>query len=177
MRRVAGHDLTDFGCTFKIYDAKLIRAFHLGPLKPWRTAYIFSRAGSSKEVPISHHPRRYGESGWTLRKLSEFYMDHLVGVSQRPFQIISLFCVALAGVFFLRIVSAWLIPISVLPEITPGILLNALVLNLLILLAVLSGIGEYVIRNFLALQRYPAYVIREIHQKLPCVPPESDTGP
>jgi dolichol-phosphate mannosyltransferase len=170
MRKVAGHALTDFGCTFKIFDAKLIRAFDLGPRKPWRTAYIFSRAATCKEVPISHHPRRYGESGWTLRKLFAFYMDHLVGVSERPFQLISLFCIAMAGVFFLRIALAWVVPLTVLPEITPGILLNALVLNLLILLAVLSGIGEYVIRNFLALQSYPSYVIREIHQKSPNAP-------
>ena len=33
------------------------------------------------------------------------------------------------------------------------------------ILGVLSAIGEYVMRNFLVLQRYPAYVVREVHQK------------
>ena len=165
MRKVAGHELSDFGCTYKIYDAKLVRAFEFGPFKPWRTAYVFSRAGSCEEVPVNHHPRRYGESGWTFRKLLAFYMDHLVGVSERPFQLISAVCLFLALLFLVRIFSAWLVPVSILPEVTLGMVLNAIALNLVILLGVLATIGEYVMRNFLIAQRYPAYVIKKVHQK------------
>ena len=165
MRRVARHDLTDFGCTFKIYDAELVRAFELGPFKIFRTAYVFSRAGRVKEVPVTHHERRYGRSGWTFRKLFAFYMDHLVGLSERPFQLLSLACLLLAGVFGVRLLAAWAVPLSILPEVTPGLILNAIVINLLLLLGVLSLIGEYVMRNFLMLQRYPGYVVRELRQK------------
>ena len=164
MRRVARHKLRDFGCTFKIYDANLVRAFELGPFKPWVTAYIFSRAQSCKEVPVSHHARKYGESGWTLRKLVSFYMDHLVGLSERPFQWMSAFCLAFAFLFLVRIAFAWTVPLTVLPEVTSGMILNAIAFGLLITLAVLSAIGEYVMRSFLMAQKYPAYVVREMHQ-------------
>ena len=149
MRRVARHDLTDFGCTFKIF----------------RTAYVFSRAGRVKEVPVTHHERRYGRSGWTFRKLFAFYMDHLVGLSERPFQLLSLSCLLLAGLFGLRLLASWPVPLSILAEVTPGLILNVIVLGLLLLLGVLSLIGEYVMRNFLMLQRYPGYVVRELRQK------------
>jgi len=167
MRRVAQHDLTDFGCTYKIYDAKLVRAFEFGPFKPWRTAYVFARAGRVAEVPISHHERRYGESGWTFRKLFGFYMDHLVGISERPFQWISLICLAVALLIALRIASAWLVPISILPEVTPGMILNSIAVGFLVVLSVLAAIGEYVMRNFLMTQRYPGYVIRTLHHRDP----------
>jgi glycosyltransferase involved in cell wall biosynthesis len=167
MRKVARHDISDFGCTYKIYDAKLVRAFEFGPFKPWRTAYVFARAQRCVEVPVSHHPRRFGESGWTFRGLFGVYMDHLVGISERPFQLMSLVCFAFAALFALRISLAWVVPVSILPEVTTGVILNALALSLLVLLSVLAAIGEYVMRNFLMSQRYPGYVIREIHEKGP----------
>lgn len=167
MRRVARHNLRDFGCTFKIYDARLVRAFELGPFKPWVTAYIFSRARSCKEIPITHHPRKYGKSGWTFRKLVSFYMDHLVGLSERPFQWMSALCLAFAFLFLVRIGLAWAVPVTVLPEVTQGMILNAIALSLLVTLAVLSAVGEYVMRSFLMAQKYPAYVVREIHQDPP----------
>lgn len=165
MRRVAGHKLRDFGCTFKIYDARLIRAFELGPFKPWVTAYIFSRAQTCKEIPVTHHERKYGKSGWTFRKLVSFYMDHLVGLSERPFQWMSAICLGFAFLFFLRIGFAFAVPVTVLPEVTTGMILNAIAFSLLVTLGVLSAIGEYVMRSFLMAQKYPAYIVREIHQK------------
>ena len=74
-------------------------------------------------------------------------------------------CLLLAGAFGVRLLAAWTVPLSILPEVTPGLILNAIAINLLLLLGVLSLVGEYVMRSFLVLQQYPAYVIREIHQK------------
>lgn len=165
MRKVSGHKITDFGCTFKIYDGRLIRAFDFGPFKQFQTAYVYSRAQKVKEVPVSHRPRKYGKSGWTLRSLFAFHMDNVVGVSRRPFQFLSLLCITFAFVFFVRITLAWLIPFSILPNVTPGLILNVVMFHLLLTLAVLSAVGEYVIRNFIVLQRYPIYIIREIYKK------------
>ena len=165
MRRIARHDLHDFGCTYKIYDAKLIRAFEFGPFKTFRTAYIFARAGRCKEVPVTHSERKHGSSGWSIGQLSSFYLDHLVGLSSRPFQALSLFCILLAIVFTARILLAWTVEFSVLPQVTPGLLLNVAVLQFLVTIGALAVIGEYVLRNFGALQRFPQYVIRELRQK------------
>lgn len=165
MRKVSGHDIKDFGCTFKIYDGGLIRAFEFGPFKKFQTAFVYSRARSSCEVPITHRPRKYGKSGWTFSSLFSFVMDNIVGVSQRPFQILSFLCVIAALIFFIRIICAWFVPFSILPEVTPGLILNALLCHLLITLATLSAVGEYVIRNFTSLQAYPTYIIRSLYKK------------
>jgi len=166
MRKVSGHAISDFGCTFKVYDGRLIRAFEFGPLKRFQTAYVYSRAQKTKEVPVTHKPRKYGTSGWTFRSLSSFMMDNVVGMSRRPFQMLSALCFTAAGLFFVRTALAWLVPLSILPEITPGLIMNVIVIQFVITLGVLAAIGEYVIRNFTAMQAYPAYIVREKHQKL-----------
>lgn len=165
VKKVSGHNITDFGCTFKIYHGRLIRAFELGPFKQFQTAYVYAKAQTLKEVPITHSARKYGKSGWTFRKLFAFHMDNVVGISRRPFQILSAICLASAFLFFARIVTAWFIPFSILKEVTLGLVLNMVVFTLLMLLAVLCAVGEYVIRNFIFLQRCPIYIVREIHKK------------
>lgn len=165
MRKVSGHKISDFGCTFKVYDGRLIRAFEFGPYKQFQTAYVYSRAKTCREIPITHHPRKYGKSGWTFKSLYSFLMDNLVGMSHRPFQWLSLICLLFAGVFSLRVILAWFLPFSILPEVRPGLILNVILLHLLITLSVLVAIGEYTIRNHSALQNYPLYIIREIHKQ------------
>lgn len=167
MRRVSGHSLTDFGCTFKIYDGRLVRAFDFGPYRPWRTAYVFAHAQNVKEIPITHRARKYGKSGWTFRKLSEFLMDHAVGMSKRPFQLISAACMLVGAALALRIALSYIVDFSVLPTITPGFQLNTLLVGFLLTLGVLTLIGEYVIRNFGILQNDPIYVVRTRFQKAP----------
>jgi len=165
MRKVSGHNISDFGCTFKIYNGSLIRAFEFGPYKSFQTAYVYSKAQKVKEVPVSHHPRPVGKSGWSVKRLFSFHIDNMIGMSQRPFQWLSVLCFIFACLFAIRIILAWIVPFSILPEITPGMLLNLLILNLLIILSVMAAIGEYVIRNYIMLQKYPIYIIRKIYQK------------
>ena len=165
MKKISESDFTDFGCTFKIIDAKLIKSFDLGPYKIIHLPKIISKAQKCVEIEVNHHPRKYGKSGWTFRKLFAYNMDNMVCLSQRPFQILSSLCSIFAILFFVRIALAWLFDFSVLQTITPGLILNAIIISLLITISVLCLIGEFVIRNFITSQKYPAYVIRVIFQK------------
>lgn len=167
MRRVSRHPVRDFGCTFKIYSGTLVRAFEFGPFKPWTAVFVFSRARDVVEVPVSHRPRPYGKSGWTVKKLTAYFFDNLVGISRRPFQLLALLCLVFAGFLFLRVVLSRVLQFTILPTVTTGLLLNAIALHLLVTLAVLATIGEYVIRNFINLQRYPAYVVRTVQRREP----------
>lgn len=162
MRKASGRSLRDFGCTFKIYDGRLVRAFEFGPFKPWRLVPVLSMAQRIAEIPITHHPRPYGKSGWTLRKLFAYNMEHVMLLSQRPFQILAGACGLFAAIFGLRIAFGWVLPFSILPRVTTGLLLNFMVFSLLVTTTILAAVGEFVIRNFVVLQRTPAYAIREI---------------
>ena len=165
MRKASGTRLRDFGCTFKIFDMRLVRGFEFGPFKPWRVVPVIAHAVRIAEVPVSHHRRQFGKSGWTFKKLFAYNMENMVNVSERPFQILGILCLAIAVVGILRLAIEIFIPIKILPVVTPGLLLNILVIGFLIIISVLAAIGEFTIRNFIKMQNSPAFVIKEIYKR------------
>ena len=163
MRKASKSNLRDFGCTYKIYNGQLVCGFEFGPFKPWRPVPVISHAQRIAEVPVHHHPRRFGQSGWTFKKLFSYNMENIVSLSERPFQILGILCLLLSFVFVARIVSGYFVPFSILPNVTSGLLLNMIIISLLAILSILAVIGEFVIRNFGMMQKRPAYIVREIH--------------
>jgi glycosyltransferase involved in cell wall biosynthesis len=162
MRRASRSDFRDFGCTFKIYDARLVRAFELGPHRIFSNVDLISKTQRRCEVPVSHFPRPYGKSGYTFAKLWQYNTDNLVILSERPFQYMAAGCLLLALLFILRVLVGFFMDFKILSEVTPGVVLNAIVVSLLIILGALSILGEFVIRIFLMLRRLPRYIIRDI---------------
>lgn len=161
MRKVSDTRLRDFGCTFKLYNAKLLRGFDLGPFNVVNPPLVIAQAERVVEVPVSHYPRQHGKSGWTFRKLWAFNMDNVMNLSERPFQIIGLLCFLTACLVVLRIVVALIFPYNIMAEVTNGLLLNAVLISLLLILSILCIIGEYTIRNFIASERIPRYIVQE----------------
>ena len=165
MRKASGTKLRDFGCTFKIYDMRLVHAFEFGPFKPWRSVPVIAQAARTADVPISHHSRPFRKSGWTFRKLFAYNMENLVNLSERPFQFIGVLCLGIALLGFLRLITEIIFPVSILPRVTSGLILNVVVIGFLSTFAILAAIGEFAIRNFIKLQNAPAFVIREIYER------------
>jgi glycosyltransferase involved in cell wall biosynthesis len=161
MRRASHSDFHDFGCTFKIFDARLVRAFEFGPHRIFAPVDVIACAGRRCEIPVTHRPRKYGKSGWTFRKLMQYNMDNVVVLSDRPFQIVGLVCLLLTAALAVRTLAWFFTPFSVLGPITNGVLFNALVIATLAILAVLGMVGEFTIRAFIAARYVPKYVIRE----------------
>lgn len=165
MRRASNSTLRDFGCTFKIYNADLLRAFHFGPYHIFSNVDAIARLNRYTETPITHYPRKYGQSGWTFRKLWQYNMDNLVKLSQRPFQVLAGFCFLGGILFALRILLAFFSAGGIMTEVTPGLILNTVFFFALITLAAIALVGELVIRSFLTLQHCPAYIVREQHRR------------
>ncbi len=171
MRGVTRAPFTDFGCTFKVFRADLVRAHGVGPLKPFSPIYTIRSAGRCLEIPVSHHPRRYGRSGWTFRKLFHFNLDHLLGYSE-VFQVLSGVALLVAFLTFIRITLAWTFPASIIASgVTTGLILNSLLFSTALLLGVLALVGEYVIRMHDQQQRGPRYIVREVLPKREAPPP------
>ncbi len=161
MRKASQSTFRDFGCSFKVYNAKLVRAFDLGPFHLFSNVDLISKAERCVEVPITHYPRKYGTSGWTFRKLWKYNMDNVVSMSERPFQILAFICFLFALVFALRVVVDYFTPFRILDSVSTGLLLNAIAISSFVLVAVLCLIGEFCIRTFIASRNLPNYIIRE----------------
>lgn len=161
MRKVSGTTFRDFGCTFKLYNAKLIRAFQLGPMHPFNPVTVISKAQRCAEMPVRHYPRPQGKSGWTFAKLWNFQMEHIVSLSERPFQYMAVLTTLLAGLFCLRVALGYITNFHVLQTVTNGLLLNAIAIVFLLLFATQCVVGEFSIRAFLASRQIPHYIVRE----------------
>jgi RsiW-degrading membrane proteinase PrsW (M82 family) len=88
-------------------------------------------------------------------------MDNVVVLSKRPFQVLAFMALVGATLFSVRIVLGYFSSFQILPPVTNALLLNALLAGTLLLLVVLSVMGEFVIRSFTTLRENPRYVIRE----------------
>jgi undecaprenyl-phosphate 4-deoxy-4-formamido-L-arabinose transferase len=161
MRRASRSNIRDFGCTFKIYDARLLRAFEPGPHRIFSNVDLISKCQRLCEVPVSHFPRPVGKSGYTFAKLWQYNTDNLVVLSERPFQYLAAGCLLLAALLILRVLMGFFTGFKVLSEVSPGMILNAIAVSLLITLGSLSILGEYVIRIFMMLRKIPRYIIRD----------------
>jgi len=165
MRKATRSEFRDFGCTFKIYNARLVRAFSYGPHRLFSNVDLIARAGRRCEVPVTHYPRKYGKSGWTFRKLIKYNTDNLVSLSERPFQVLAFWCLIVAALFCLRILLGYVFPIHILGAVSNGLLLNAIAISLLITIGVLCMIGEFAIRAFLIGRNLPLYVVRQVRRR------------
>jgi glycosyltransferase involved in cell wall biosynthesis len=161
MRRASHSSIRDFGCTFKIYNAGLLRAFQFGPRHVFTNVEAIARIDRIIEVPVSHRPRKYGKSGFTFRKLMKYNMDNMVILSERPFQFIALICLIVAVLFGCRLVLDRVVPVKILAFVSNGLLLNVMVISLLVNVALISLIGEFAIRSFYATRNVPLYIVRE----------------
>ena len=162
MRKASNRKLNDFGCTYKIYNMKLVRAFHFGSFSPWRMLPVIAQAQNIAEVPITHHPRKYGKSGWTFAKLFAYNMETIVNLSERPFQYLALIFILISFLILVRVAVAFVYPVSIFKAISNGLILNVVVFGFLMTLATLVMIGEFVIRLFLSSQTKPAFIIRKL---------------
>ena len=167
MRKATLSEFSDFGCTFKIYDARLLRAFDYGPHRLFSTVDTIARAGRRREIPVTHRRRKYGKSGWTFQKLLKFNSDNLVSLSERPFQVLAALCLDAAALFCVRILLGYIFPVRILGAVSNGLLLNAILISLLITIGAMSMIGEFAIRSFLIGRNLPLYVVREVRRRAP----------
>lgn len=165
MRKASGSTIRDFGCTFKIYNADIVRAFKFGPSRVFSNVELIAGVDRIKEIPITHHPRKYGKSGWTFRKLWKYNMENIVLLLERPFQYIALFCALFGALLVLRIAISVFSEFTILNEVTNGLLLNAIAVTLLVTTTVLALIGEFSVRSFAKLLNLPAYIVREKVEK------------
>lgn len=113
-------------------------------------------------VRVRHEPRKFGQSGYTPRKLVRHAINMMTGFSTRPLQLASLtgFAFALFGLAILAYVLVrWLLQGSAVPGF--AFLASMIALFSGAQLMALGIIGEYLARmHFRAMER-PPYAVRE----------------
>ncbi|MEN0653306.1 MULTISPECIES: glycosyltransferase family 2 protein [Hyphobacterium] len=161
-RRIARHPVSDIGCTFKVYRGSLVYPFGFGPFKIWNTAFVLRLARDYVEVPITHHARRYGKSGWSIPKLIKFLFDQILGISSRPFLWFTVLSLALAIALALKFFASIFFGLDFVDEYTNGAIINVLLLGIILGIGAFSALGEFIFQIFIHVRQDPFYTERTV---------------
>jgi glycosyltransferase involved in cell wall biosynthesis len=164
-----GVRIHDYGCSLKAYRREVLQDVQLyGELHRFIPALAHAAGASVAEIPVNHHPRRYGKAKYGLSRTVKVFLDilsvrFLMSFSTRPLHIFGLlglgsFFAGLVVLLYLAIVRLFLLqPISNRPLTLLGILLTMLGVQL-----VTSGLlAELVIRTYYESQGKSIYTVRE----------------
>lgn len=76
---VTGVHLHDYGCTLKAYRREVITGFRLyGEMHRFIPVYANSVGAKITEVPVHHHPRRFGKAKYGLERTLKVVLDLFV---------------------------------------------------------------------------------------------------
>ncbi len=173
IRWATGVQVHDNGCSLKAYRREVLQDVHLyGEMHRFLPALAYAVGARVTEVPVRHHPRRYGKAKYGLSRTVKVFLDiiavrFLMSYSTRPIHIFGLLGLLAFGLgavilLYLAVVRLFLLqPIADRPLVMLGILLTMLGVQL-----ITSGLlAELVIRTYYESQGKPIYTVRE---ELPC---------
>jgi glycosyltransferase involved in cell wall biosynthesis len=84
--RVTGVKLHDYGCSLKAYRGEVVRDMNLyGELHRFLPALAFIEGARITEIPVTHHPRRFGISKYGLGRSLRVVMDLLTVYFMKKF--------------------------------------------------------------------------------------------
>jgi glycosyltransferase involved in cell wall biosynthesis len=168
--RVTGVYLHDYGCTLKAYRREILTDFRLyGEMHRFIPAYAGSVGAKILEVPVQHHPRRYGKAKYGLERTLKVMLDlvtvkFLISYSQKPIYLFGGVGLLLSGIstvlLFFLIIRRVLIGTNVLDS---PFFLTAIMLMIMGFQSILMGlIAELLVRTYHEAQSKPTYTLRRV---------------
>lgn len=106
VRMVTGVKLHDMNCGFKAYRQEVIRSIPIyGDLFRFIPALAASQGFRVTEIPVTHHPRRYGSSRYGLERILRGFFDllsvlFLTRYSKKPMHLFGLMGLVFAAIGF-----------------------------------------------------------------------------
>jgi glycosyltransferase involved in cell wall biosynthesis len=167
--KVTGVHLHDYGCTLKAYRREVITGFRLyGEMHRFIPVFAHSVGAKILEVPVRHHPRRYGVAKYGLERtvkviLDLFTVKFLLSYSAKPIYLFGGTGVALVGVSALMLLFLFIRRVfwngSVL--LSPFFQMSAMFFILGFQSILMGLIAELQVRTYHESQHKPTYTVRE----------------
>jgi len=167
---VTGVHLHDYGCTLKAYRREVLTGFRLyGEMHRFIPAYAYSVGAKITEVPVKHHPRRFGKTKYGLNRtikviLDLFTVKFLISYSNKPIYLFGgtgmiLIFISLLTMLFL-LVRRLGFQISVFSS--PLFILSILFMILGFQSILMGLIAEMLVRTYHESQSKTTYTIRYV---------------
>lgn len=177
---VTGVHLHDYGCTLKAYRREVITGFRLyGEMHRFIPVYANRFGAKIIEVPVHHHPRKYGKTKYGLERtikvlLDLFTVKFLISYSSKPIYLFGGAGFAMMGVSALVLLFLFIRRVWFLVSVTqsPLFLISAIA-GLMGFQSMLMGlIAELLIRTYHESQGKPIYNVRKVISDQPIPTPE-----
>jgi glycosyltransferase involved in cell wall biosynthesis len=167
---VTGVRLHDYGCTLKAYRREVIKGFHLyGEMHRFIPAYADSVGVRMIEVPVNHHPRKFGKTKYGLMRtfkviLDLFTVKFMISYSNKPIYLfggagVLLIAISSLTLFFLLVRRVW-VGTSVVRS--PFFSVSTMILIMGFQSILMGLIAELLVRTYHESQQKPIYTIRKV---------------
>jgi glycosyltransferase involved in cell wall biosynthesis len=162
--------LSSFRCLNAFVRERIVASYD-GPY-PYVDGLVFQVTQNVGRLQVDHLARAEGKSNYTLRRLLRLWLSMFLNFSVMPLRLATLFGL---GFGFLGAVAAAIVIVEAIISDKPPQGWASLMVAVLVLagvqLVVIGVIGEYLGRMFLAVNRKPQYLVREVWQR-----PENGSG-
>jgi len=167
---VTGVHLHDYGCSLKAYRREVVKGVQLyGELHRFIPALSSWMGVEVAEIPVQHHPRRFGSSKYGISRTIRVILDlitvrFLLSYSTRPIQIFGGLGALSFGVGALLGHYLTYVKLVLGQEIgsRPLMLLAVLLMLVGVQLVSMGLLGELVVRTYYEAQGKPIYTVREV---------------
>ena len=134
---------------------------------PYLLGLLLRAAGKITNVPVTHRPRKVGESNYTFRKLLGLWVNGFTAFSVKPLRMATFFGMLFAGFGFvlgITVVCNKLLN----PDVAAGYSSMMAIMLFVggVQLIMLGLIGEYVGRMYISQNKAPQYVVRSTSKNL-----------
>jgi len=167
---VTGVHLHDYGCTLKAYRRASLEGFRLyGEMHRFIPVFAHSVGAKITELPVRHHPRKFGETKYGLERIVKVILDlftvkFLLDYSHKPMRLFGGTGVSLMAGSFLLLAYLFIrkvffhINVLTSPFFQIGVMLLILGFQ-----SILMGlIAEQLARTYHESQSKPTYTIRTL---------------
>jgi glycosyltransferase involved in cell wall biosynthesis len=167
---VTGVHLHDYGCTLKAYRREALEGFRLyGEMHRFIPVFAHSIGAKITELPVRHHPRKFGEAKYGLERtvkviLDLFTVKFLLDYSHKPMRLFGGTGIGLIGMSVLLLAYLFirkiffLVPVLSSPFFQIGVMLLILGFQ-----SILMGlIAELLARTYHESQSKPTYTVRAV---------------
>ena len=99
---ISGVHLNDYGCTLKAYRREILQGFRLyGEMHRFVPIYARWQGARLTEMPVRHHPRRFGQSKYGLERIVKVLLDLLLVKFLTRYETKPIYVFGLVGLAFM----------------------------------------------------------------------------
>jgi len=167
---VTGVRLHDYGCTLKAYRREVLTGFRLyGEMHRFIPVYADSVGARIIEIPVRHHPRRFGKAKYGLERtvkvlLDLFTVKFLSSYAAKPIRLFGGVGLSMIGLSLLALLFLLVRRVTIgVPVLTSPFFILAMMVSILGFQSILMGlIAELLVRTYHESQGKPTYTVKKL---------------